>query len=62
MKVLNFKNLVKRIKSQKGMSGVIVALGLVVAGVGLVVIAQTAMNSQITQINTKVSTALSGLK
>jgi hypothetical protein len=62
MKVLNFKNLVKRIKSQKGMSGVIVALGLVVAGVGLVVIAQTAMNGQVTQINTKVSDALSGLK
>ncbi len=39
------KNLFKRIKSQKGMSGVLVALLLVIVGVGLVAGVNTFMSS-----------------
>ena len=39
------KNLFKRIKSQKGMSGVLVALLLVIVGVGLVAGVSTFMTS-----------------
>lgn len=39
------KNLFKRIKSQKGMSGVLVALLLVIVGVGLVAGLNTYMSS-----------------
>jgi Flp pilus assembly pilin Flp len=40
-----FKALLKRIKSQKGMSGVLVALLLVVVGVGLVAGVNTFLTS-----------------
>ena len=39
------KNLFKRLKSQKGMSGVLVALLLVIVGVGLVAGVNTFMTS-----------------
>ena len=44
------KNLFKRIKSQKGMSGVLVALLLVVVGVGLVAGVNTFLNNNKTEI------------
>jgi len=46
----------KRIKSQKGMSGVLVALLLVVVGVGLVAAVNTFMNKNYTTIETQAQT------
>ena len=47
------KNLFKRLKSQKGMSGVLIAMLLVVVGVGLV----AGVNSFMTGNDTKIRTA-----
>lgn len=44
------KKIFKRLKSQKGMSGVLVALLLVVVGVGLVAGVQTFMDDAKTEI------------
>jgi len=56
------KKLFKRIKSQKGMSGVLVALLLVVVGVGLVAGVKTFMEGAkddiIADANTTINTAL----
>lgn len=57
-----FKRIVKRIKSQKGMSGVLVALLLVIVGVGLVAGINTFMtgakDTLITDANTSIQNAL----
>ncbi|MEN4046499.1 MULTISPECIES: hypothetical protein [Sulfurimonas] len=53
------KNLFKRIKSQKGMSGVLVALLLVIVGVGLVAGLNTYMSSAKTNILNVVDANLS---
>ena len=54
----------KRIKSQKGMSGVLVALLLVMVGVGLVAGIQTwmegAKNDITDKANTSIATAIAG--
>ena len=50
-------NLKKRLKSQKGMSGVIVALLLVVIGVGLVAGVNTLMQGKVNDLKNKVNTA-----
>lgn len=52
------KNLFKRIKSQKGMSGVLIALLLVIVGVGLVAGVQTYMTNASTKIQTAGDTAI----
>ena len=52
------KSLFKRIKSQKGMSGVLVALLLVIVGVGLVAGVQTYMTSASSNIQTSANTAI----
>ena len=56
------KNLFKRIKSQKGMSGVLVALLLVIVGVGLVVGVKTfltgAKNDMVADANKTIYTDL----
>ncbi|UCM99939.1 hypothetical protein LCX93_10490 [Sulfurimonas sp. SWIR-19] len=52
------KNLFKRIKSQKGMSGVLVALLLVIVGVGLVAGVSTFLNNQVNTIQTSANTAI----
>jgi len=52
------KNLFKRIKSQKGLSGVLVALLLVIVGVGLVAGVSTFLNNQVTNIQNSASTAI----
>ena len=52
------KKLFGRIKSQKGMSGVLVALLLVVAGVGLVAGVNTYLGSAKTKILDQADTAL----
>jgi len=49
------KNLFKRIKSQRGLSGVLVALLLVVVGVGLVAGIKTFMDTQKGLIQTNAS-------
>jgi len=49
-----FKNLIKRTKEEKGLSGVVVALALVVVGIGLVVTAQSIMNNQMDSMDKKV--------
>jgi len=49
----------KRIKSQKGMSGVLVALLLVIVGVGLVAGIQTYMQGASTTIQASADTAIS---
>ncbi len=58
------KNLFKRLKSQKGMSGVLVAMLLVVVGVGLVAGVNTYLGKEKTKIETKatekVDAALAG--
>lgn len=60
------KNLFKRIKSQKGMSGVLVALLLVIVGVGLVAGVNTFMKDASTKIqadaNTSIQTAIDNTK
>jgi len=53
------KKFFKRIKSQKGMSGVLVALLLVIVGVGLVAGIQTYMAGASTTIQTSADTAIS---
>ena len=52
------KNLFKRIKSQKGMSGVLVALLLVMVGVGLVAGVKTYMDGAKTTIQNSADTAI----
>lgn len=52
------KKLFKRLKSQKGMSGVLVALLLVIVGVGLVAGVQTFMSSASTKIQTDANTSI----
>jgi len=52
------KNLFKRLKSQKGMSGVLVALLLVIVGVGLVAGVSSFMNTQSSAIQTSAGTAI----
>jgi len=52
------KNLFKRIKSQKGMSGVLVALLLVIVGVGLVAGVNTFMTKAKTDIVKKADTII----
>jgi Flp pilus assembly pilin Flp len=52
------KSLFKRIKSQKGMSGVLVALLLVIVGVGLVAGVQSYMQGASTKIQTSANTAI----
>jgi len=52
------KNLFKRLKSQKGMSGVLVALLLVIVGVGLVAGVQTYMQGASGDIQTAADTAI----
>ena len=49
------KNLLGRLKSQRGMSGVLVALLLVVVGVGLVAGVNTYLSGQKTLIQTTAS-------
>ena len=51
-------NLKKRLKSQKGMSGVIVALLLVVIGVGLVAGINTFMTQKVAAVQTAADTAI----
>jgi cell division septal protein FtsQ len=52
------KNLFKRVKSQKGMSGVLVALLLVVIGVGLVAGLNSYMSDAKTAIEGDANTSL----
>ena len=52
------KNLFKRLKSQKGMSGVLVALLLVVVGVGLVAGVKTFMDTNKAAIQAKAQTSI----
>ncbi len=52
------KNLFKRIKSQKGMSGVLVALLLVIVGVGLVAGINSYMNQASLDIQAGADTAI----
>lgn len=52
------KNLFKRIKSQKGMSGVLVSLLLVIVGVGLVAAVNTYMGTAVTKVTTGADTAI----
>jgi Flp pilus assembly pilin Flp len=52
------KNLWRRVKSQKGMSGVLVALLLVIVGVGLVAGVNTFMTGASTTIQTSANTAI----
>ena len=55
------RNLFKRLKSQKGMSGVLVALLLVIVGVGLVAGISTYMDSAKSNIMDKADSTLSDL-
>lgn len=61
-----FKKIVNRIKSQKGMSGVLVTLLLVIVGVGLVAGVSTFMtdakNTLITDANTSITNAIAATK
>lgn len=52
------KNVWNRIKSQQGMSGVLVALLLVIVGVGLVAGVKTYMDTKKTAIETAGDTAI----
>jgi len=52
------KNFLKRLKSQKGMSGVLVALLLVIVGVGLIAGIATYMNNASTKIQTEADKAI----
>lgn len=52
------KNVWSRLKSQQGMSGVLVALLLVVVGVGLVAGVNTYLNNKKTEIETAGTTAI----
>lgn len=53
-----FENLKKRLQGQKGMSGVIVALLLVVIGVGLVAGINTFMQGKVTDVQNAADTAI----
>ncbi len=53
-----FKAFVKRVQSQEGMSGVLVALLLVIVGVGLVAGINTFMKGASTQIQTEANTSI----
>lgn len=53
-----FKSFKNRLKSQKGMSGVLVALLLVIVGVGLVAGVQTFMTNSSNNIQTSATTAI----
>jgi len=55
------KNLFKRLKSQKGMSGVLVSLLLVIVGVGLVAGISTYMEDAKLAINKQATSKLSDL-
>ena len=52
------KKFLSRLKSEKGMSGVLVALLLVIVGVGLVAGIQTYMQGASTTIQTSANTAI----
>ncbi len=52
------KKIFNRVKSQKGMSGVLVALLLVIVGVGLVAGVQTYMTGASSNIQTSADTAI----
>ncbi len=52
------KAFLKRLKSQKGMSGVLVALLLVIVGVGLIAGIAAYMNSASTKIQTEATKAI----
>ena len=52
------KAFLKRVKSQAGMSGVLVALLLVIVGVGLIAGINTFMQKQSTAIQSSASTAI----
>ena len=52
------KRFFKRIKSQKGMSGVLVALLLVIVGVGLIAGIATFMNNKSNDIQNAATTAI----
>jgi len=52
------KKFLNRLKSEKGMSGVLVALLLVIVGVGLVAGIQTYMQGASTKIQTSADTAI----
>jgi Flp pilus assembly pilin Flp len=52
------KAFLKRVKSQKGMSGVLVALLLVIVGVGLVAGISTFMNTQSDSIQSAAQTEI----
>ena len=52
------KNLFKRLKSQKGMSGVLIAMLLVVVGVGLVAGVQSFMTNNDVKIRTAAKDSL----
>jgi len=53
-----FKSLLKRVKSQKGMSGVLVALLLVIVGVGLVTGVNAFMTDSSNTIQTEAGLAI----
>lgn len=53
------KGFLQRVKSQKGMSGVLVALLLVIVGVGLIAGVNTYMKSASATIQTSANTAIS---
>jgi len=55
------KNLFKRLKSQKGMSGVLVALLLVIVGVGLVAGLNTFMDGQKSAIEQDVNSTIQNI-
>jgi len=52
------RNLFKRIKSQKGMSGVLVAMLLVLVGVGIVATFSTFITGKTAKIQTDAGTAI----
>lgn len=52
------KKFLKRVKSQKGMSGILVALLLVIVGVGLVAGINTYMQKASTSVQTSADTAI----
>ncbi|HEX5709993.1 MAG TPA: hypothetical protein VFX68_01505 [Sulfuricurvum sp.] len=53
-----FKSFLSRLKSQKGMSGVLVAVLLVVVGVGLVAGVKTFMDDSMTTVEAKGAAAI----
>jgi len=53
------KNFLKRVKAQKGMSGVLVALLLVIVGVGLVAGINTFLKTEVDNIQSSATNAVS---